>query len=138
MAFFVEDIASTVLEAINKIGSLANGPVLAVFALGIFTKRANGTGAITGLLSGFAFNLVCWQFLPKLSWLWWNVFGFVTSVAIGYGVSCLIRSPKIANLNGLTWRSLTWQDPGFRYNWRIFSAMLLGWFGFLFVLLIAL
>lgn len=138
MAFFVEDIASTVLEAINKIGSLANGPVLAVFALGIFTKRANGTGAITGLLSGFAFNLVCWQFLPKLSWLWWNVFGFVTSVAIGYGVSCLIRSPKIANLNGLTWRSLTWRDPGFRYNWRIFSAMLLGWFGFLFVLLIAL
>ena len=45
MSFFVDDIASTVLVAINKIGSLVNGPVLGVFMLGLLTKRSNGSGA---------------------------------------------------------------------------------------------
>lgn len=45
LAFYVGDIAETVLEAINIIDSLINGPVLAVFALGLFTRRAGGTGA---------------------------------------------------------------------------------------------
>ena len=36
MSFFVGGIISTVLEAINQIGSMANGSILAVFALGSF------------------------------------------------------------------------------------------------------
>ena len=35
LSFYVDDIASTVLEAINKIGSLINGPILGVFLLGL-------------------------------------------------------------------------------------------------------
>ena len=42
MAFHVDDIASTVLVAINKIGSLINGPVLGVFIMGLLTTRATG------------------------------------------------------------------------------------------------
>ena len=45
MAFYVGDIADTVLVTINKIGSLINGPVLGVFVLGILTRRCNGLGA---------------------------------------------------------------------------------------------
>ena len=57
MSFFVDDIATTVLVAINKIGSLVNGPVLGVFMLGLLTKRSNGSGACTGLLFGFFINI---------------------------------------------------------------------------------
>ena len=72
LSFFVADIASTILVAINKIGSLINGPVLAVFFLGIFSTRTTGTGACTGLLLGFILNLSLWQFAPSISWLWWT------------------------------------------------------------------
>lgn len=86
-AFYVGDIAQSVLVAINKIGSLINGPVLGVFALGLLTLRANATGAISGLIAGFLLNLGCWLFLPSVSWLWWNCFGFVLCVVAGYGIS---------------------------------------------------
>ncbi len=86
-SFYVGDIASSVLVAINKIGSLINGPVLGVFILGLFSKRAHGTGATAGLLVGFLFNLMCWLYLPQVSWLWWNVFGFVVCLLSGYAVS---------------------------------------------------
>ncbi len=81
-AFFVGDIAPTVLEAINKIGSLANGPILAVFALGMATRWASGPGVIAGLVGGLLFNAAFWLFLPQVSWLWWNLFGFIAAVVI--------------------------------------------------------
>lgn len=84
MAFFVGDIAPTVLEAINKIGSLANGPILAVFALGLLTRRVAGAHAIAGLFAGIAGNGFCWLYLPDVSWLWWNVFGFVATFVVAY------------------------------------------------------
>lgn len=93
MAFYVGDIASTVLEAINKIGSLANGPILAVFALGFLTRRANGSGAVAGLLLGILFNGACWLFWPGLSWLWWNVTGFVITYCCGLAVSRIATMP---------------------------------------------
>lgn len=86
-SFYVGSIAETVLEAINIVGSLINGPVLGVFALGLLTRRANGPGAIAGLLGGFGFNLWCWVYLPAVSWLWWNVFGFLVTFGLGYLLS---------------------------------------------------
>ena len=80
MSFFVGDIAPTVLEAINKIGSLANGPILAVFVLGFFVSRVTGWLAIPGLLAGMVFNGWCWLALPEVSWLWWNLIGCVVAV----------------------------------------------------------
>lgn len=101
LAFYVGDIAPTVLEAINKVGSLANGPVLAVFMLGIATRFVTGTGVITGLLIGFAFNGYCWVVLPDLSWLWWNVTGFlVTSITamLVSGVQVNGNKPDMSNV----------------------------------------
>ena len=91
VAFHVDDIASTVLVAINKIGSLINGPVLGVFILGLLTRTTSGTGACVGLLAGFLLNLYCWQFLTDVSWLWWNVFGFVATILVGLMVSRISR-----------------------------------------------
>ena len=52
-AFFVGGISDTIIESINKIGSLVNGPLLAVFVMGMLTRRVNGPGATGGLIVGF-------------------------------------------------------------------------------------
>lgn len=93
MSFFVGDIASTVLEAINQIGSMANGSILAVFALGLLTHRTNGNGAIIGLITGISVNACLWAFAPLVSWLWWNVVGFFVTFVIGWGLS-LVAAPS--------------------------------------------
>ena len=82
LAFYVEDISSNVLIAINKIGSLINGPIIGVFALGILTKKINGNSACIGIICGFLFNLYCWVYLVDISWLWWNAIGFVVTFKI--------------------------------------------------------
>ena len=108
-SFFVGDIAETVIVAINKIGSLINGPVLGVFALGLLTKRAEGRGAISGLIAGFLLNLLCWLFLPQVSWLWWNVLGFALCYIVGLSVSSMLPttptrgSPSAGPLQFLNW-----------------------------------
>lgn len=106
-AFFVGDISDSVLVAINKIGSLINGPVLGVFVLGLFTKRVSGSGAILGLLSGFLTNLACWLFLPDVSWLWWNVFGFAVCFLLGLLSTLFIPLP-----------SKSFDNPSFDWQWH--------------------
>ena len=40
-SFFVGDISNSVIESVNKVGSLANGPILAMFLLGILARYGN-------------------------------------------------------------------------------------------------
>jgi SSS family transporter len=86
------DGSETVLELVNKIGSLFYGPILAIFWLGILTRRGSERGAICGLIAGVGFNIFLWQFYGSaVSWLWWNVFGFLVSFGVGYGLSFTSR-----------------------------------------------
>lgn len=88
-AFLVGTISPTVIESINMIGSVFYGPVLATFALGIFTRTATGSGVIVGLGAGIALNLVLWIFFPAVSWLWWNLTGCGCTYGLGIVVSML-------------------------------------------------
>ena len=139
MAFFVGDIAPTVLEAINKVGSLANGPILGVFALGLLTQRVRGWQAIAGLLAGVLLNAGCWLYLPSVSWLWWNVFGFVLTVSLALSLSYLrpsgvSREPSAAGVGQrLLARELLSREAS--VNWYRASGLLLVWFGLLLALL---
>jgi len=120
--------------AINKIGSLINGPVLGVFILGVLTKRATGTGATVGLLTGFVVNLLCWLYIPGLSWLWWNVLGFTVCVFVGFGLSFFKRAdlPVNDDLNVLaSYQSIEHNNVA----WRVKYACLLGYSGILIGLL---
>ncbi|MFC1746170.1 sodium:solute symporter [Candidatus Riflebacteria bacterium] len=88
-SFFVGNISNSVIESINKIGSLANGPILALFLMGILTRRVNGIGATWGLILGFGGNCLLWIFAPGVSWLWWNVIGFFVAYGSGYLISTI-------------------------------------------------
>lgn len=88
-SFWVGDLASTVIIAVNKIGSLANGPILGVFTLGLLSKRTNGTTVCLGFIAGIILNSYLWIYVSGISWLWWNVTGFICTIILGYLVSYL-------------------------------------------------
>ena len=79
-SFQVERIAPTVLEAINKIGSMANGPLLALFGIALFLPGAGQAVALTGFGLGLLVNVWLWLEMPGLSWLWWNVTGLLAGI----------------------------------------------------------
>ena len=81
-SYQVERIAPTVLEAINKVGSMANGPLLALFCTAVFFPTVGQRAAVLGFCTGLAANLVAWLFLPYLSWLWWNPLGFAVALMV--------------------------------------------------------
>ena len=93
LAFFVGDIAKTVIEAINKIGSVFYGPILATFIAAIAFKKVNSLGANVGLLCGVAVNVYLWLFVPAIFWFWWNAIGAVVTLGIGLLVSMIQNQP---------------------------------------------
>ena len=137
-AFVVGGISESVIESINKISSLASGPILSLFLLGILTSRANGKGATVGLLAGFLFNCYLWAYQPKVSWLWWNVIGFLVAYLVGYLVS-LLFPPQEQDINGLTYASTSFESLNYRLNWprnwtllSLYTLVMIGvclWFG---------
>ena len=88
-AFVVGNISDTIIEAINKVGSLFYGPVLAAFILGILFRKSNAAGVKIGVVSGIAINLILWLGFPGVSWLWWNVTGSLSAIILGYSWSLL-------------------------------------------------
>ena len=82
LSVFGGGIAPTVIEAINKIGSVFYGPILATFLLAILRPAVGASGANAGLLAGVGVNLYLWLAQSQVFWLWWNVTGCVATVAV--------------------------------------------------------
>lgn len=81
-AFYVGRLGS-ILAIIGKLQGFFMGPICALFTLGVVSKRANSFGAIVGGLAGLVATLIVAN-LTSISWLWWIVVGFVTSMSVGY------------------------------------------------------
>ncbi len=86
LSLYAGDIAATVIEAINKVGSVFYGPILAIFLLAVFDKRLCALQINIGLLVGVAFNLFLWLSVPELFWFWWNLIGLVVTCVVAYGI----------------------------------------------------
>jgi SSS family solute:Na+ symporter len=93
-AFLVGAISETVIESINKVGSVFYGPILAAFILAIMVKRATPAAAKIGVVSGVLVNLVLWVGFPRVSWLWWNATGCIAALLVAYLWSTLAPQPK--------------------------------------------
>jgi SSS family solute:Na+ symporter len=111
-----------------------------VFALGLLTHRVAGAQAIAGMLAGIVFNGCCWRYLPEVSWLWWNVFGFAVTFATAFLLSLVVR-PTPAGAGEEAPSAYLYEDAirtvfreEARVNWYRRCAWLFGWF----VLLVAL
>jgi len=91
LAYFTGDIAKTVIEAINKVGSVFYGPIFATFIAAIGLKRTNFIGANAGLLMGVLVNVYLWLFCPEVFWFWWNAIGAIVTIVVSLLVSSLIK-----------------------------------------------
>ncbi|MCW8109392.1 sodium/solute symporter [Alteromonas ponticola] len=105
LSLFAGEIAPTIIEAINKIGSVFYGPVLATFLLGVHSRRVSAKGVNIGLLTGVAVNLGLWLGGSELFWFWWNVTGFLTCICSAVFVS-RITSTKRTTLPSVTGLSM--------------------------------
>lgn len=86
-SIYAGDIAPTVIEAINKIGSVFYGPILAIFLLAILFNKVHSLGANIGLVAGVGVNLFLWLFQPNVFWLWWNFIGCVVTLSTALIIS---------------------------------------------------
>ncbi len=90
LSLYAGDIAPTIIEAINKVGSLFYGPILAVFLIAVVSKRSAAMHANIGLISGVLINLLVSVFAPDVFWFWWNFIGFVATAVITLTTSVAI------------------------------------------------
>lgn len=107
LSLYAGNIAPTVIEAINKIGSVFYGPVLAIFLVGIHSRRISPIAANCGLLLGVAINIYLWLSDSTLFWFWWNLIGFLVTVSTSALLS--IKYPndaahKLPSVRGISYQ----------------------------------
>ncbi|MDE2982690.1 MAG: sodium:solute symporter [Gemmatimonadota bacterium] len=72
----------SLIEVVNRFGSFFYGSILGVFLLAM-VSRARGVGAFVGLLAGMLAVAAVTFGAPDVSFLWHNVIGAVTVLAVG-------------------------------------------------------
>lgn len=92
VATFAATLGSLIV-VVNRFGSFFYGSILGVFLLAMI-PRARATGAFVGLIAGMAAVGAVNFGAPSVSWLWHNVIGAVTVVAVGLALSARRIAPR--------------------------------------------
>ena len=95
LSFYAGNIAPTVIEAINKVGSVFYGPILAVFLLAVVDKKLGAREINIGLISGVAINIAIWLTLDNVFWFWWNFIGFVAACTFSYLIKLVLGGTNV-------------------------------------------
>lgn len=74
-----------------SVASLINGPVLGVFLVGTFMKKANEKHALAGMLVSIAVMLYV-LLATKLAWTWYALLGSIITLAVAFIASLIIPS----------------------------------------------
>jgi Na+/proline symporter len=80
----------SLIEVVNRYGSLYYGSLLGVFILAILTRRATAAGACWGLIAGMVVVLTVAFTMPWIAFLWHNLIGAVVVVVVGMVISVFI------------------------------------------------
>jgi SSS family transporter len=78
----------SLIEVVNRFGSLFYGSILGVFLLAIGVRWATAAGAFWGLIAGMTAVAAVARFTP-VAFLWHNVVGVTTVLAVGAAVSAM-------------------------------------------------
>ena len=78
----------SLIEVVNRFGSLFYGSILGVFILAVGFPRANGTGAFAGMIAGMTV-IVSVATFTKVAFLWHNPIAAIVVVTVGMIVSLL-------------------------------------------------
>ncbi|HEV8268020.1 MAG TPA: sodium/solute symporter [Thermoanaerobaculia bacterium] len=82
VALLVRRSPTSALDKALAVASLLNGPVLGVFLIGAFTKRAGRRAALAGMGAGIVVAFSVWRFTP-VAWPWYAAIGSLTTLAVG-------------------------------------------------------
>ena len=78
----------SLIEAVNRLGSLFYGTILGIFLLGFYFRSVGGTAAFLGAVAGELAVLYCFYF-TEIAFLWYNVVGALVVVATAILISLL-------------------------------------------------
>ncbi len=80
-SFLFMNAGETVVELVNKIGSAFYGPIAGLFFVAVFFRKENKIVVVLLFIFAVFFNIFLWlAFSNSISWLWWNVIGFLIIV----------------------------------------------------------
>ena len=82
VALAIRHQTRSALDAALSVASILNGPVLGVFLLGAFSRRAGTAAAFVGMAAGLAVVLVVWRLTP-VAWPWYTLVGSMTTLTVG-------------------------------------------------------
>lgn len=74
-----------------SVASLINGPILGVFLVGAFLKKARETHALIGMIASI--SLMLYILLgTKIAWTWYALIGSITTVAVAFVSTLVVRN----------------------------------------------
>jgi SSS family solute:Na+ symporter len=82
VALAIRHMTRSALDAALSVASILNGPVLGVFLLGAFSRRAGTGAAFAGMAAGLVAVLAVWRLTP-VAWPWYTLVGSLTTLAVG-------------------------------------------------------
>jgi SSS family transporter len=102
-----------VVEVGLSIASVAYGSLLGVFLLGTLSKSATESGAMIGMIGGFAVNLFLWKqphalllqmdsvhiIFPKVAWTWFVLIGSLFTFLLGWIMSKVLPDKNFHRSN---------------------------------------
>jgi SSS family solute:Na+ symporter len=123
----------TLWQYLQSILSYLTPPVVAVFLLGLFWRRANAAGALAGIAVGVPLGVVGWGVvewlgLIELQFLYAATVMFVTGLALVVGVSLLTPAPPAREVERHLWRRQDAEVPAgrpWKKDYRLQAVLLL-------------
>ena len=82
------------LDQALSIASLFNGPVLGVFLVGAFIKKANQAAALTGMSASILLMLYL-KFFTPIAWTWYVLIGSLTTLLVAWVASFIFTSKSV-------------------------------------------
>jgi SSS family transporter len=90
----------SLMETLTTMQSLCGAGFAGVYTLGIFSRRANGAGALTGAVASAVVTILAKQFTP-MHWTLYIPLAISSCIVVGYLASLLTPAPR-RDLAGLT------------------------------------
>lgn len=131
-------ISGTLYQYLQSVQSYLAPPIAAVFLLGVFFKRINGKGALTGMIAGFIIGLVKLALelfqndltgvlheFATINFLYFCILLFLFSIALMVIVSLLTDKPNEEQIRGLTFATTVAEDrAASRASWNKWDVIL--------------
>jgi Na+/proline symporter len=116
LAIWVSLTGKNIIEIAQKVIQTYTGPMLGIYMVGMFSRRANATGVLLGGILGTAVALYVAFFCgyrdaagkwhDYITFLWPTVFGFVITFAGSWLISQVIGGAVSERARNLTWWSV--------------------------------